>query len=230
MSKTTLVTTGFILVTGMVLSASTIGQIGFSPTAGVLPTVNNADIGLASEITFHNGADTIRGNEIDSNTGDFTVDTQYPGYFDTLDYNYFVDFSSALTGGFTFTPGLSSGSWNNLIVFGKGSGNAADPTNIYSFNADEVYVVQTAPANSSPGSLSLEFFGTFSDSTHTLSSNTASLSLTPTQTVAGGIVNYSATFAIPGSQPPNLNAPEPAAVAMIGLGLIGLATIRRKKA
>lgn len=217
-----------LIMVAATLSASTIGQISFGPTTGVLPTINNAEIGLANEITFRNGTDVIRGNEINSNTGDFTTNTQYPGYFDTLDYNYFVNFSSALTGGFNFLPGMTSGTWNDLIVFGKGADNPDDPSNIYSFNATELYVVQTAPANSSPGSLSLEFFGTFTDSSHNLISNTASLSLTPTQTVAGGIVNYSATFAIPGSQPPDPpSVPEPGTFFLIGSTLIGFTVFKR---
>ena len=75
-------------------------------------------------------------------------------------------------------------------------------------------------------SIAFLFQGTFADSTNVLASQAASLSESFTQAAAGGLIGFSATFATP----PFVPTPEPATMAILGAGFLGLAAARRRKA
>lgn len=200
--------------------AGTVGSLIFSPTQNGAVTINTSELGTATEIDLTNGNDSTKGNSISDANGDFS-------YFDLTDYSYYVDFSSALTSGLTFTPGLSSGTWNNLLVFGTGYTSPTDTSNIYSFSADQLFVTRTAPSGTMPGTLNLEFFGTFNDSTNTLSSNTASFDIALSQSTIGGPIGEVDTFSVPSGQIPG--TPEPVTYGLVGAALIGLGFVRRHK-
>jgi hypothetical protein len=183
-------------------------------------TITPTDLGTATKIVLSNGNETAKGNSISDANGAFS-------YFDLTDYSYYVDLSSVLTSGLTFSPGLSSGTWNDLLLFGKGYTSPTDTSNIYSFNADQLFVTQTAPSGTMPGTLNLEFFGTFNDSTSTLASNTASFDIALSQSTLAGPVGEVDTFSVPSGQIPG--TPEPVTYALVGAALIGLGFVRRKK-
>lgn len=193
-----------LAVAGMA-SASTIGTIGFIAFGS--PTMNTSQIGSATEVAFP-ALDVVNCCQ----TGNFTSIGNFS----------IVTLSTALTSGFTFVPGTTNGTWNQLIEFG--------PSNDYQFDANQVYVTQTAPANNAPGALNIEFFGTFKDTSNVLQSNTGSLNFAFSQSSNSAPPNYSGTFAVPGNQPPPPGTPEPATFAMIGAALVGLTALRKKRA
>lgn len=75
-------------------------------------------------------------------------------------------------------------------------------------------------------SIAFLFQGTFTDSTSTLATQAASLSESFTQAASGGLIGFSAAFATP----PVVPTPEPATMAILGAGFLGLAVARRRKA
>jgi hypothetical protein len=75
--------------------------------------------------------------------------------------------------------------------------------------------------------LTFNSLGTFTDSLGVFDPSIASLSFAATQTGPGSAVNVSFTFATP----PGVEAiPEPASAALLGVGVAGLAWVRRRKA
>ncbi len=113
---------------------------------------------------------------------------------------------------FTSLPATSFGSVGSLIATWGAS---------YSFTSASGHFQR----NPDVDSISLLFTGTFNDSNGIYATQTATLSESFTQAGDGAPVGFSASFATP----PTVRTPEPATMAILGAGFLGLAAVRRRK-
>jgi hypothetical protein len=95
---------------------------------------------------------------------------------------------------------------------------------VFTFTQEETTVAQRSGVPAI-GTIGFELIGGVHDTSGLLDDNTASLSLAVTQ-IGLGVINLSETFVSP-AVPPNI--PEPASLAMLGVGLVGLGITRRRK-
>lgn len=106
------------------------------------------------------------------------------------------------------------------------SATAGGDTYTFTFSQQQTTVQShTGSGSGMHSTLTLAFVGTLADSNHTIK-DTASGTFTFNQTGgSAAAVGFGATAAHPAQ---TITTPEPAAIAILGIGLLGLATIRRR--
>ena len=91
---------------------------------------------------------------------------------------------------------------------------------------DNVLATIIPTSGSAAGAISLQFNGTVTSGPGAFLGQTASLSETCTQVTLGAVITCSESVATPGLP---VGIPEPISLALIGIGLVALASNRRRK-
>ena len=97
---------------------------------------------------------------------------------------------------------------------------------IMSFTTVDKAIIVASGANSA-GSISLQYEGTITSGAVGLLGQTVTLSQTCTQSSTGAIITCSESLITPGIP---VETPEPMSLALVGMGLVALGFVRRKRA